>query len=173
MKESELHELGFKPLTVENWLVPDPVMAVFAKMDLRTGEASSVTADEWVEIFLKPTLLETVPINITRLFEASRGAMLYGYFFYPLYTLGLEQVYRVAEAAITAKCEEIGIDNPYAKFVDNINALVKKNVLTSKEGEEWHVIRDMRNKASHPKEQMILPPGVASALLQDLANKIN
>jgi hypothetical protein len=148
-------------------------MEVFAKMDLRTGEASSITANESVEIFLKPKLLTTVPTNIIKLFEVSRGAMLYGYFFYPLYTSGLEQVYRVTEAAIAAKCVEVGIPIRNRDFADNIKALIGRNVLTSKEGEKWHRIRILMDQASRPEEQMVLPPGVASALLQDLADEIN
>src|SRR5262245_37113780 len=173
MEENQLPKLGFKPLTVENWILPDPVMAVFAKMDFRSGEVSSMTADEWVEILLKPKLLEAIPPSIIKLFEVARCAMLYGYFFCPLYTLGLEQVFRVAEAAITAKCKEIRIPVRKKRFVNKINALIEKDILTSKEGEGWHAIRDFRNEASHPEDQMILPPGVASTLLQDLANKIN
>src|SRR6266508_4962693 len=173
MKESQLPDLGIKILTVENWLVPDPIMAVFAKMDLRTDQPASMTASEWVEILHEPKLLETVPASIIKLFEVARGAMLYGYFFYPLYTSGLEQVYRVAEAAITAKCEEVGIPTRNKDFADKIKALIGQNVLTSQQVEEWHGIWEFGNQASHPKEQMILPPGVVSALLQDLANGIN
>lgn len=34
--------------------------------------------------------------------------MVYGYFFYPLYTLASEQLFRVAEAVVTHKCHELG-----------------------------------------------------------------
>jgi hypothetical protein len=35
--------------------------------------------------------------------EVACGALLYGCFFYPMFALGLEQLYRLAEAAVGAK----------------------------------------------------------------------
>jgi len=32
------------------------------------------------------------------MYEAARASMCYGYFFYPLYTLATQQLFRVAEA---------------------------------------------------------------------------
>ena len=53
-------------------------------------------------------MAEAVPAEIHDLFAVARGAMLYGYFFYPLYTLAAEQLYRVVEAAVSYKYELAG-----------------------------------------------------------------
>ena len=47
-----------------------------------------------------------------------RGAMVYGYFLYPLYVLGAEQLFRVAEAAVTLKCEQMGAKTDRMRFVN-------------------------------------------------------
>lgn len=74
-------DFGFKKLTVENWLEPDGILKIF--VDLYTGE--TITGNERAKGILEPKLLASVPLPIQRLFEVARGALLYGYFFYPLY----------------------------------------------------------------------------------------
>lgn len=96
-----------KSLTKENWLEADPSILIFSKLNLKTGQSSSISQEEWAERVLRHKLSKDVPEEIVALFEVATGAMLYGYFFTPLYTLGLQQVFRVAEAAITAKCEQV------------------------------------------------------------------
>jgi hypothetical protein len=136
-----------KSLTVENLLAPDPTILIFQKLNLRTGEVSPISQEEWTERFLAFQLSKDVPVQIVELFEVARGAMLYGYFFYPLYTLGLEQVYRVADTAVTAKCNIIGV--PAKKM--KIESLVDAGIFTPNDAAEWNVIRQFRNLASHPE----------------------
>jgi hypothetical protein len=44
-----------------------------------------------------------VPEPIRELFDVARGAMIYGWFFYPLFRLGEDQLHRVVEAAVVAR----------------------------------------------------------------------
>jgi hypothetical protein len=68
--------------------------------------------------FLRYKLPKDVPEKIVVLFEVATGAMRYGYFFTAIYTWGLEQVFRMAEAAITAGCVplESGLDSGFSSI---------------------------------------------------------
>lgn len=88
------YEHGIKKLTVGNWLKPDGVWSHFE--GISSGEV-------WVRSILQPALVETVPLEVRKLFEVARSAMAYAYFFYPLSSLAEEQLYRVVESAATYK----------------------------------------------------------------------
>ena len=60
-----------------------------------------MSGQEWLSLFLDPTLSKSVPENVRALFEVARRSSAYGYFFYPLYTLACEQLFRIAEAAVS------------------------------------------------------------------------
>lgn len=57
-----------------------------------------MTAEDWRSPIREPRLSPEVPAAIGRPFEAARDAMLQSPESRPLYTLGVEQFYRVAEA---------------------------------------------------------------------------
>jgi hypothetical protein len=79
--------LGFSRITPENWLAPD-----------RSGYAPfGIAQDQWIDLFGEPRLGATVPLDVVRVFEIARSAMIYSWFFFPLATLGLEQCTRIAE----------------------------------------------------------------------------
>ena len=99
---------NFKTLTSENWLVADPASTIFSKVSHTDGTATPMSGQEWLSLFLDPTLSKPVPDNVRALFEVARGSLAYGYFFYPLYTLACEQLFRVAEAAVSEKCRMLG-----------------------------------------------------------------
>ena len=80
---------GFKHITAANWQEPDLPCSFFC-----------YTSDYWVEAHLKPRLGPNVPSDVVALFEVARGAMIYGWFFYPIITLGAEQCLRVLEAGV-------------------------------------------------------------------------
>ncbi|MBE0411557.1 MAG: DUF4145 domain-containing protein, partial [Anaerolineales bacterium] len=122
---------------------------------------------------LKPQLLEDVPQDVQALFEVARGALLYGYFFYPLYTLAAEQLFRVAEAAISDKCKAKRAPKSKKKFVEKINWLADNGTISQADIKAWTAIREMRNFASHPERQSIITPGLAIGWLEDVSEKIN
>jgi hypothetical protein len=163
-----------KIISIENFLTPDPTNLIFSKVNTATGEVLPMPPEEWAQIFLAFELSKGVPSQLVNLFEVAKGAMLYGYFFYPLYTFGLEQVYRVADEAIVVKCETIKASAKDRKtFETRINCLVRAGVLTAKGAGEWHIIRKIRNEASHAREQTVLPPGATALVLNHLVEKIN
>src|SRR4051794_31750552 len=105
-----MSEYGFKTITQENWRDPDPTNDVFVSI-LPSG-IRPTTIEDRVSDILKPTLSEAVPLEVRRLYEVARGAMVYGTLFYPLYTLAAEQLGRVAEAALSHKYASLNGPKP-------------------------------------------------------------
>ncbi len=164
--------LGIKVITHENWMNPDPLMKNLTMF--QDNKISIMSAEDWVISILKPKLLETVPLEICKLFEVARGSMLYGYFFYPLFTLASEQLFRVAEAAISEKCKQITADKMGKKtFKDKVDRLNKDKLFSDEEYTKWSSLRNLRNMASHPNEQTILPPGIAFEFIVNISELIN
>lgn len=108
--------------------------------------------------------------------------MIYGWFYYPLLTVGAEQCYRIVESAVRIKCEEIGIetrklapngDQRPVSFSRLQKALFSKKILDERELDRWNALRDLRNMASHPDSQSIMTPGMAMDILHISAAQVN
>lgn len=164
-------EFGFKKISLENWLQPDPIYNNFVKVS-PNDKVEPMKGDEYVAPLLKPKLLEAVPHDVQALFEVARGAMIYGYFFYPLWTLGSEQLFRVVETAVSQKCKDHGHLQLKISFKNKINWLEHEKVISPIDKETLHNIREMRNLASHPTDQSIITPGIAISLLESIAMAI-
>lgn len=167
-----MNTLGIKTLSMENWLEPDEVSKLFVKVT-PDGEVQVMKGEDWLQKILEPKLNQVVPSEIQKLFEVARGAMIYGYFFYPLFTLGFEQVFRVAEAAVSHKCEEMKAPTGVNNFHRKIDWLAKQGVILSSDVKKWLSIKESRNFASHPTEQTILPPGLILDILEKVVARIN
>jgi hypothetical protein len=154
---SNYAKYGFKEITTDNWLAPDEIWRHFL----------GVTSQSWIERNLEPTLNETVPMDVRKLFEVARGALIYGYFFYPLCTLANEQLYRIMEAAVTHKCKGMGAPKSLEKFYEKVEWLITKGVIPLQEKGWWNAVRDLRNMTSHPERQMIAPPGGGLTMVVD------
>ncbi|HTV38344.1 MAG TPA: hypothetical protein VMF12_18085 [Xanthobacteraceae bacterium] len=159
---------GFKRLTLQNWQTPDPVWRHFAHPPFLDP------ADAWVQDILKNELAESVPIAVRRLFEVARGTLVYGFFFYPLLTVGTEQIFRVADAATTIKCKSMTAPRAKTKpFETRLEWLRDNNAFAESEYPRWDALREMRNTASHPCDQHILSPTPALQMLEATAELIN
>jgi hypothetical protein len=159
-----MSKLPFKEIDAHNWLNPDPVVLHFRGMEHAT---------DYVRTVLAPRLSTNVPEDVRKLFEVARAAVLYGYLFYPLYTLGMEQLFRVGEAAVACKCEQLGIPKDKKKFSDRIDWLTERGVFDRGEFSRWHTLRRLRNAASHPERQPIDTPGSVIGFLDAVAEDIN
>lgn len=162
-------QLGFKSLCLDNWMLPDPLMNNLVM--LKNGVVSNMSANDWAIPIFEPKLTDNVPSDILKLFEVARGLMLYGYFFYPIYTMAYEQLTRIAETSINHKCKEMGYTKPKGAFAQKIDWLEKNAVISDKK--KWHDIRELRNKASHPNDQTIITPNMAIDFLETITECIN
>ncbi|MFL6210062.1 MAG: hypothetical protein ACJ74W_14490 [Pyrinomonadaceae bacterium] len=166
--------LGIKTITTENWLHPDPASTIFVQLSHSDGSVSPMSGEDWVEQFTKTTsLVDAVPEDVRKLFEVARGALAYGYFFYPLYTLASEQLFRVVECAVSAKCAFLGAPKRVKTFKEKIEFLLDRNVISKQDFFWWDAIRNYRNLISHPEQQTILPPGAIATILYRIAEEIN
>ena len=165
-------KFGFKEITFHNWMQPGENLKYFKKIT-SNGQLDTISAQDYLQKALDPKLQAVVPDNIQSLFEVARGAVIYAYFFYPLYALAGEQLFRVAEAACTQLCKHMGVPRDKKRFVDRIKWLTEKGIITEAEASQWHNIRHLRNAASHPQEPMIDTPMDALGILANLADEIN
>lgn len=148
------------------------MLKVFIKIS-PDGRSRPITGDEYLNHIFRPKLLESVPTEVQALFEVARGAMAYGYFFYPLYTLAAQQLFRVAEAAVVHKCKALGAPKSKRTFKKRIDWLVDKGTIPESKLNRWKAIRELRNAASHADCQSISTPGNAIELLEQIAGQIN
>ena len=88
---SRVAELGFKTLTQQNFLERDPTLQAFF---------AGLTQTDLMDDVFAAQLSAGVPDDVKALFEGARGAMCYGFYFYPLFMLGADQLCRVAETAV-------------------------------------------------------------------------
>jgi hypothetical protein len=131
-----------KQLTVDNWLAVDPIIAsgVFVRLGLADGTVAELTADDWTAHLLEVQVSPTVPDAVRDQVEIARGAMIYGSLFYPLFTLGLEQLLRVSEAAARAKAAQLGMPSD-RRYYEILADLLARNVLTESDHDAWSHIR--------------------------------
>ncbi len=159
-KDSHDEFLTFSRITKQNWLCPD-----------RNHFPFGSSKEEWVEVFLETRLEASVPREIIQLFEIARGSMIYGWFFYPLVTQGLEQCTRIAEFAARSRC--LMLSQKPGNFFENIETLAAAGVISTADAPRWQSMRGLRNSRSHLKSLMLVDPGQAAGYLRTTAELIN
>jgi hypothetical protein len=162
------NEFGFKRLTAANWLTVDPIWQGFL-MSSSLPDPSS----DWVDDLTRFELDPAVPSAIRKLFEIGRGTLAYSLMFYPLLTLGTEQIFRVLETSAAVKCEEIAAPSRINSFKERIEWLREHGAISEDCLSQWEAVRHLRNEASHPKDQSIISPGMAVMTLNRAVNLIN
>jgi len=168
-----MQDLGYKQITKETWLKPDRISTSFLLVPPETGVNDKKKGEMYLDMILQPHLNEDVPIEVRKLYEVARGALVYGYFFYPLYTLACEQLFRVGEAAIIFRCKMFSPQLAKRTFEKKIEFLFKQGILNDLEKQRWHALRELRNISSHPIDQSIYPPGPVIGILTQMSDDIN
>lgn len=164
--------MRFKELTLANWDQPDPANAAFGQISRVVGPRK-MTGGDWAREFLSVELGPHVPEQLTELFAVARGALLYGWFFYPMFLLGEDQLHRVLETAIKVRYAELGGPHRRPTFKHAIDWLIQCKVIPPEDGERWDGARTMRNAASHPERQGAIAPGTVLRTLRETAHDIN
>ena len=159
---------GLKRLALDSWLDADIVYDGFLDGGMRP-----MRGEDWAALFLGTELDSAAPSEVHRLFNVARGCLLYGYFYHPLYAMGMEQMFRVAEAAAKHKCGELGRTKERDTFNNMIGFLKSSGCISEESVERWHAIREFRNITSHPDDQMIVPPGAVSSLFASVTEQVN
>jgi hypothetical protein len=168
MSVSEENAFGFKRVSSANWLTIDPawegVLISLSGSDSSTG---------WVEDLSRMELDAMIPLSIRKVFEVARGTLIYGLMFYPLLTLGAEQLFRVLEAAASLQCHTLNAPSQVRTFARKIDWLTSQKLISLEERTRWHAMRKLRNLGSHPTEQAIFSIGMTLTVLDSTAELIN
>lgn len=170
--------MRYKKLTVDNWLEVDPDGSSFFSINHEEGTISRTSGEHWLAEFLRPQLSESVPDEIRDLFEIARCSMPYGHFFYPLFTLAGEQLYRVGELAIRMKYIQLGgpeltTKNRKVTLLGRLKWLRTNGHISTWDWEDWDFVRKGRNHFSHPESATKVPPASVAGLVDSMARKIN
>jgi hypothetical protein len=181
MGKSQDTHFGFKKITNANWQQFDEITKLWCNFT-----AAAKTNEGWIKSFSYPTLDPKVPEEIAKLLEVARGAMIYGWYFNPLLTLGNDQCWRVLEAGVRMRCQQFGVpttepvkngklkgtvrENGFGK---NINALIKHGKIPEVDQPRWQAAKGLRDLASHPKQQLVLDPGRAQGDLNSVVDCLN
>ena len=156
MSDADHDRLGFKCLTPQNMLEPDPVTLGFAIRRDGEDEFREATGDDWARHILAPQLDEGLPEELYGLFEAARGMLVYGFYFYPVFTLGMGRLYQVADAATVHRCRQLGASKKKSEtFAGRIKWLGERGMFSDEQRCRWDATRSLRNTTSHEERQSI------------------
>ncbi len=149
-----------KRITPNNALEPDKASGMFI-----------TSLDRWIERVTSFNLSDPVPEEVSTLFETAQGSAVYGFYFYPLLSLGGEHLHRALECAVSHRCGALG--GPTKGYAKQLDWLRDRGILTCERHAKWRPLRDLRNEAAHPKFQPLYPPPMFVALLADITKEIN
>ncbi len=149
---------GFKIVTPDNWLQPDPLSGSIVRMDRRDGTVHPVDGRDWIRYVHAVPLADRVPQKVLDAFDFVGGAVGYGYFYYPLFTIVVQQILRVADFAVvhlfTVRAD---LPKPPKKtFEGRLIVLKDAGYVNEAAFTRWTAIRNLRNSATHPEWQQTL-----------------
>ena len=167
-----------KKLSTVNWQEMDPTCECFEYLDHETGESGPLFPQRWAQELLAIDLKESVPANIRRLFDVARASMLYGYYYYPLFKHGVNQMHFVAEAAISEKYRQCGGPplterGGFIKLFDKLNWLSINSHISESQRIEWDWVREMRNDGAHLTDAQLYPPIPSMSHVEETVKRIN
>ncbi|MCH8303838.1 MAG: hypothetical protein IIB94_01775 [Candidatus Marinimicrobia bacterium] len=166
-------KLKIKKITIDNWLMPD-IESMQIKMTNRiTGKTKALSDKERINSISKIILSESVPSQVYNLFEVAKGTLIYAYFYYPLYSLAAEQLFRVAETAVFYKCRELNAPKRLKIYLKQIEYLASNGQLNKTEKWRWDALRRLRNIGSHPEDQNLIVPNLSFAFFTQISRDIN
>jgi hypothetical protein len=167
--DSVLHALGIKVLSFENFRKAEMVSMMFTEFGLNTMGPAYPIEDELrrrVEWFTRFTLPEHVPEPVLKMFEVAKGAMVYGLFFYPLYTLGEDHLSRLYEHMVKDQYARKS-GKSTANFKTAVTWLSARKLFPEDLPLKWLAKYEIRNRVSHPRDQAIATPADAVRALRD------
>ncbi|MFN3593719.1 MAG: hypothetical protein ACK4TK_03425 [Thiobacillaceae bacterium] len=159
-----------KHLNRANWLEPD----------LHEG-AEPLDAEAWRDTYLAIRLDPRVPEEIAAMFEAARACMIYGSFYTPLVTLGVEHCYCMLEAAARVRCNQLGLpvvirdrqgkERPLS-FQHNLRQLIGREAIPETDVKLWMQAGELRDWAALPEHHDSVGPDHAVTALTRAAGML-
>jgi hypothetical protein len=161
---------GVKRLSYENFLAPALGAMQFSPYGglITAGyvipRAAEIRAR--VERFTRFTLSEHVPETAFQMFEVAKGAMVYGLFFYPLYTIGEDHLSRLFEWVVKERYRTLSGRINDRNLKDALEWLLKSGHFPADSDVRWRAAYEIRNMMAHPTMQYITTPAEASRALR-------
>lgn len=149
-------EFHFKELSLENILEFDPIFKI-SGMWSDDPEQFKQRVRKRVEETLSVKLSERVALPVRSMFEALKGAMVYGFYFRPIFSLASSQCHFIEDAALYHRCKQLGIDPP-DDYTRRVNRLVEAGVIPKYELFLWRTKENLRNYAAHRTEHSMMWP---------------
>ncbi|MEJ8560145.1 hypothetical protein QTO30_02060 [Yoonia sp. GPGPB17] len=151
-------------LTVQNHLEHDPRLEGWSPL----GIGMTFETDKWVELILSYSLTETVPDYLEQMFERAQGCAVYGCYHYPLFTLAVEELFRLKESALREAVRETRASKTVLKqsYADLLKWAYKENLIDQQRHDQWQAARELRNITSHKGDYLLLGPNDAIGHLQ-------
>jgi len=174
MSDSNNWSFDCKQISATNWQHIDAAPKIWCEMT-----AVAKNEEQWIKFFFLPKLNKNVPSEISKLLEVARGAMIYGWNFYPLLTLGVEQCFRLLDTGTRIRCKQIGVSTNKNRikrnttFKENIDILIKQGIVSKEDERRWNAVRCLRNWSSHPEKPSLYDPGQAQGILLMTVNFLN
>lgn len=160
-KDSYDQSLSFSRITEDNWLSPD------RKHYIPMG----VTREQWIAFFLSQQLSPDVPQTILRAFEVARATMIYSWFFYPLATLGQEQLFRVGKLAVHERCRALQQESN--DYDGQLEALVAAQIISSETRIRWSAVGRLADDRAFLAGPTLMDAGQAIGTLELMARLIS
>lgn len=168
-----VNKVSFKEINESNWNEPDPTSTGFTKGKDENGW-QHYTGEDYLKEIQTIVLNPTVPDDIHEQIELAKGICAYGIYFYPLFTVGMEQSIRVADSATMHLCK--AMDGPRKStntFEKRIEWLTKQGLIDGPIKDRWHNVRKLRNYTSHPKHVSYMTPVMALGFMERVIEAIN
>jgi hypothetical protein len=169
------HAHGIERLSYENVLTPETGALMFIPggglTTLGPEIPSAEVVRERIEMFTSQALPTTVTETVWRMFEFAKGAMCYGLWFYPLFTLGDDHLSRLFEWMVRDRYEALS-KKKGVNLEAMVDWLIKHKDFPDDMAVRWRAMYRMRNLVSHPEIQHLTDPHAALRHLHAMRNLV-
>lgn len=147
-------------LTLENHLERDRRLDCWSVNGI--GPYSHST-DDWVRMILDVSLEIDLPPFLAEIFDRAQASMVYGCYHYPLFTLGMEELFRFGESAFREAIKEAEPPSGLTKkrYVDLQKWAFNEGLIDIAAASRWESSRQLRNSVSHKEGALLLGPNDA------------
>lgn len=147
-------------LTLENHLERDTRLDCWSVHGI--GPYSHSTED-WVKMILDVSLEINLPPFLAEMFDRAQASMVYGCYHYPLFTLGMEELFRFSESAFREAIKEAEPPRNLTKkrYVDLQEWASEEGLTDIATASRWNASRQLRNSVSHKDGAFLLGPNDA------------
>lgn len=147
-------------LSLENHLERDPRLNVWNRYGL--GGFTEAT-ETWVSEILRYEIPSCYPGVMQEQFDRARACIVYGCYYYPLFTLGVEELCRFYETALNEFLSKVGSSKSTMRksFKEKVTWMENNQHFDEQTADRWRSIVGLRNAASHKSSCTTLPPNLA------------